>query len=133
MAKEAAKKKAPAGKADKKKSKALERLKKERGMNKKADADIKPTHFDLTIFLKCLKRFTLCDGQMRSNARRALLKDLNSTQKVFTDQKNQPSYKKIVSAHELARLLVKKGDVLDETMKENLGSVLLCFGEIEHT
>ena len=52
---------------------------------------------------------------------------------MFTDQKNQPSYKKIVSTHELARLLVKKGDVLDEKIKSNLGSILLCFGEIEHT
>ena len=69
---------------------------------------------------------------MRSNVRKIVLKDLSSTHKVFTDKQKQLSYKKVVSTHELAMLLVKKGEVLDEVLKENLGSVLLCFGEIEH-
>lgn len=138
-AKEAAKKKGPAGKQEKKKSKTIERIKKERGLNKKADADVKPTHFDITIFQKCLERFCLCDGQMRSKARKAIMRDVNSTHKVFVDQHNELSYKKVVDAHELARLLAQKGEVMDdavkeekEAFKENLGSILLCFGEIEH-
>lgn len=131
-AKEAAKKKGPTGKTEKKKNKTIERIKKERGLNKKPDADVKPTHFDITIFQKCLKRFCICDGQMRSNARKAIMRDINSTHKVFVDQHKELAYKKVVDAHELARLLPQKGEAMDEALKENLGSILLCFGEIEH-
>ena len=67
----------------------VERLRKEREKAKKGDADIKPTHFDITIFQKCLKRFCMCDGKMRSETRKALLKDLNSTHKVFVDKDNK--------------------------------------------
>lgn len=85
----------------------VERLKKEREKQKKGDSDIKPTYFDITIFQKCLQRFCLCNGQMRSNARRALLKDLNSTHKVFVDKDKKLSFKKVVNAQELAMLLAK--------------------------
>lgn len=60
-AKETAKKKAPAGKADKKKSK-VEQMKKKLNQANKVDPDITPTHFDITIFQKAMKRFCQCDG-----------------------------------------------------------------------
>lgn len=65
---------------------------------------------------------------MRSNARKVILRDMNATSKVFTDQKGQPSFKKVVDTHELSKLLVQKGNSLDDVTKENLGSILLCFG-----
>jgi len=45
---------------------------------------------------------------MRSNARKSLLKDINSTHKVFKDKDGKLSFKKVISTHELARLLVKE-------------------------
>ena len=39
---------------------------KERGLNKKNEDDIKPTHFDISVFLKSFKKFIVCGGQLRS-------------------------------------------------------------------
>ena len=61
------------------------KLKKERGLDKKSEEDVKPTHFDITVFLKSFKRFAVCNGELRSNARKLLLKDINRTMKVFLD------------------------------------------------
>lgn len=51
--------------------------------------------------------------------------------KVFLDPFKEMSFKKVVDVHELAALLVKEGMELDPTITENLGSILLCFGDIE--
>jgi hypothetical protein len=52
--------------------------------------------------------------------------------KVFLDQFKEQSFKKCVDIFELAGLLVAEGHELDSTLVENLGAMLLCFGEIEH-
>jgi len=82
--------------------------------------------------LKCFKRFIACNGEVRSHARKLLLKDINRTMKVFLDQFKEQSFKKCVDIFELAGLLVAEGHELDATLVENLGAILLCFGEIEH-
>ena len=46
----------------KKANAALAKFKKERARDKKTDEDAKPTHFDISIFQTCFKRFTACDG-----------------------------------------------------------------------
>lgn len=54
----------------------LAKLRKERGLDKEKEEDIKPTHFDIAVFLKVFKRFVACNGEIRSEMRRALLKDI---------------------------------------------------------
>lgn len=106
-------------------------MKKKRGLDKTNEEDIKPTHFDISVFTKCYKRFIACTGEVRSATRRHLLKDMNRTMKVFLDPFKEMSFKKVVDVHELAALLVKEGMELETTITENLGSILLCFGDIE--
>ena len=77
---------------------------------------MKPTHFDISIFLKCFKRFAACSGELRSTARKLLLKDINRTMKVFLDQFKEQSFKKCVDIYELAGLLVAEGHELDSVL-----------------
>jgi hypothetical protein len=51
--------------------------------------------------------------------------------KVFLDPFKEMSFKKCVDVNELAKLLVKEGMEFDAMLADNLGSILLCFGEIE--
>ena len=108
----------------------MERLKKKKKGGD--EEDVKPTHFDITIFSKCLKNFVSCDGKARSDIRKLILKDINNTMKVFLDEHKEKSFKKCVDVHELAKLLTKEGFDIDQNMVDNLGNILLCFGEIEH-
>jgi hypothetical protein len=61
------------------------KLRKDRGIGKANEEEVKPTHFDISVFLKCFKRFIACNGQLRSQARKLLLKDMNRTMGVFLD------------------------------------------------
>ena len=107
-------------------------MKKARGLNVKEEIEIKPTYFDISIFQKCLKKFVACNGQVRSYMRKQLLKDIDKTMTVFLDEFNEQSFKKCVDVYELAGRLVKEGYEFDPILVENMGSILLCFGEIEH-
>ena len=107
-------------------------MKKARGMETKNEDDIKPTHFDISVFLKSFKRFIACNGELRSQARKLLLKDINRTMSVFLDDYKEQSFKKCVDVYELASLLVAEGYEMDPILVENLGAMLMCFGEIEH-
>jgi len=107
-------------------------MKKARGLNVAKEEDVKPTHFDITIFQKCFKKLTQCNGEIRSQMRKQLLKDIDKTMTVFLDEFNEQSFKKCVDVYELAGRLVKEGYDLDPILVENMGSILLCFGEIEH-
>ena len=89
---------------------------------------MKPTHFDISIFKNSFKRFVACDGEQRSNARQLLLKDLNKSAKVFVDEHKELSYKKVIDVYELSHLLQKKGEYIESTLLENMGSILMCFG-----
>jgi hypothetical protein len=107
-------------------------LKKKAGLNVKEVEDVKPTYFDIGIFMKCFKKFTACNGEIRSQMRKQLLKDIDKTMSVFLDEFNERSFKKCVDVFELAGRLVKEGYDLDPILIDNMGSILLCFGEIEH-
>lgn len=52
--------------------------------------------------------------------------------KVFLDEHKEMSYKKCVDVFELTRLLATEGFDQDPVLNENMASILLCFGEIEH-
>ena len=123
------KKRGPKTKKEKKKTnKALSLYKRKLGRDKKDDSDVKPTHFDITVFFKSFKRFVVCDGEQRSNARQLLLRDLNKSAKVFVDEHKELSYKKVIDVYELSHLLQKKGEYIDSTLLENMGSIMMCFG-----
>jgi hypothetical protein len=110
----------------------MARLKKERGLATKNEEDVKPTHFDIQVFQKSFKRFVACGGDLRSQARKLLLKDINRTMRVFLDDYKEQSFKKCVDVYELSAKLVIEGYEMDPVLIENLGSMLMCFGEIEH-
>ena len=107
-----------------------------RGVAKIKEEEVKPTHFDIDVLKKCLKRFCASGGDVRSELRKLLLRDLNRTMKVFLDEHGEQSFKKCVDVFELsARLKDKEKGLdmdLDPVIFENLGSILMCFGEIEH-
>lgn len=119
-------------KGGKKPNAAVLKLKKEKGLGKKNEEDVKPTHFDITVFQKSFKRFVACNGELRSQMRKILLKDINRTMKVFLDDFQEQSFKKCVDVYELARRLADEGHEMDPVLLENMGAILLCFGEIEH-
>jgi hypothetical protein len=114
----------------------LKALKQQRGLGKGVEKQEKPTHFDITVLQKCLGRLVACSGEVRSNLRKALLNDINKTMKVFLDEHREQSFKKCVDVDELGALLRDKergpGLELEQVAAENLGAILLCFGEIEH-
>ena len=64
----------------------INKLKRERGIGKEKEEDVKPAHFDISILQKCFKRFVTCGGEVRSALRKLLLKDLTKTMKVFLDE-----------------------------------------------
>lgn len=68
--------------------------------------------------------------------RKTLLRDISKTMKVFLDEHGEQSFKKCVDVYELAARLKDKDNGLDmdldPIMAENMGAILLCFGEIEH-
>jgi hypothetical protein len=61
-----------------------------------------------------------------------MLKDLNKTMTVFIDDYKEQSFKKCIDVFELAGRFHQASLEIDSTLLENLGSILLCFGEIEH-
>lgn len=108
--KQAAARKRAAAKNQKKKAPnaAIAKLKKERGLDKTKDENVRPTHFDITIFKKSFNRFIQSNGRVRSKIRHELLKDIDSTHSVFLDHNQEVSWKNCVDVHELAQKLVEK-------------------------
>lgn len=51
---------------------------------------------------------------------------------MFIDEHKELSFKKVIDVYELSHLLQKKGEHVDPVLLENLGSMLMCFGQIEH-
>ena len=96
------------------------------------DEDARPTHFDIEVFKKVYKRFISSDGETRSKIRRMLLADMEKTKKVFVDEHNEQSFRKIIDVNEMAELLGKENFHLDNNTQTNLGAILICFGEIEY-
>jgi len=129
----AAKKRALASKQKQKKtSAALARMKKERGLDTKEETDKKPTHFDLGPFLRAFKRFLQCNGETRSRLRIDLRDNLANIKKIFIDEYGEISFKKCVNIQEFGKRLTEKGINLDQKIAENIGPIMICFGDIQY-
>lgn len=105
---------------------------KEKGLGQVEEVK-KPEYFDILLFQKALKKFCQCDGKSRSDARSEILKRIEDVQKVFLDDFQEESYKKVIDLYDLSSQLTTKLNFgFDRDLVDNLGSMLLCFGEIEH-
>ena len=114
----------------KKPSAAMAKLKKDRGFDKKNEEEQKPTHFDLGPFLKAFKRFLACSGESRSRLRIEMKREKKTVKRLFTDQYGMPSFKKCVNIQEFGKKLAEKGVHLDAKIADNIGPMLICFGDI---
>ncbi len=129
----AAKKRALASKQKNKKTNAaLTRLKRERGLDQQQNTEQKPTHFDLAPFLKALKKFLSCNGEIRSRLRVDLRDHMNTIRKIFVDEHNEVSFKKCVNIQEFGKKLNEKGVSLDIRISDNIGPIMICFGDIQY-
>jgi len=115
----------------KKQSAALARMKKERGLDQKEETDKKPTHFDLAPFLKALKRFLSCNGEARSKMRVDLRENMTVIRKLFIDEYGEQSFKKCLNIQEFGKRLSEKGIQLEQRVADNIGPILICFGDIQ--
>jgi hypothetical protein len=81
---------------------------------------------------KALKKFLNCNAEERSKVRTLFNEKANIVRNVFKDAHGEISFKKVMDVHELAPALQEAGVNLDPMIAESLGSLLLCFGDIEH-
>lgn len=100
-------------------------------LGKEVAEDVRPQHFDLKPFNKALKKFLNCTAEERSKLRTLFLEKQTQVRNVFKDSHNEISFKKVMDVGELAQYLVEGGINLDVNIQESLGSLLLCFGDIE--
>ncbi len=128
----AAKKRALASKQKQKKTGgAIAKLKEKRGLVQKEETDKKPTHFDLGPFLKAFKRFVACNGETRSRMRMDLRDNMHTIKRIFTDEYGEQSFKKCVNIQEFGKRLTEKGLNLEPRVADNIGPVMICFGDLE--
>ena len=57
--------------------------------------------------------------------------EIATVKKVFVDQYNEPSFKKCVNIQEFGKLLSQKGVNLEPKVADNIGPLLICFGDIQ--
>lgn len=112
-----------------KKTKSFNSLAKRYG--KGVQLEKRPTHFDLKPFLKALKLFLACNPEERSKLRTVAHEKAAAVRSVFKDKHNEVSFKKVMDIHELSKALEDAHVKIDNSIKECLGSLLLCFGDIE--
>jgi hypothetical protein len=71
-----------------------------------------------------------CNGETRSKLRQDLKTEIATVKKVFVDQYNEPSFKKCVNIQEFGKFLAQKGVNMDAKVADNIGPLLICFGDI---
>ena len=81
---------------NKKTNQAMQKLKKERGFDKKNEEEQRPTHFDLAPFQKAFKKFLACNAEARSRLRMDLKEHRKEIKTLFHDKQGLPSFKKCV-------------------------------------
>ena len=54
------------GKTNKGTAAKIAKMKANAGLDVKTVEDVKPTYFDIGIFQKCFKKFSACNGEIRS-------------------------------------------------------------------
>ena len=111
-------------------SAALRKLAEQKGTQKEEEK--KPTHFDLEPIQKALKRFLLNNCESRSNMRTLFVNNSDVVNSVFKDMYEENSFKRCIDIHEMAGKLSAAGLNLEPHHNDNLGGLLLCFGNIDH-
>lgn len=91
----------------------------------------RPTHFDLVPFQKAIKKFMSCNAEERSKVRAIFAEKETQVRAVFKDAHGEKSFKKVMDVHELNGCLQEASINLDPEVGNSLGSMLLCFGDIE--
>lgn len=56
---------------------------------------------------------------------------LHTIKRIFVDEYNEISFKKCVNIYEFGTLLKKKGINMDPMIAENIGPIMMCFGDIQ--
>lgn len=59
-----------------------------------------------------------------------LREHLNNIKKIFIDEYGEVSFKKCVNIQEFGKKLNEKGINLDSKITENIGPLMICFGDI---
>lgn len=57
---------------------------------------------------------------------------LHTIKRIFVDEHNEPSFKKCVNIQEFGKKLTEKGINLDTRISDNIGPILICFGDIQY-
>jgi len=91
---------------------------------------LQPTHFDLAPFQQALKRFLAVPSRSRSQMRAVFHNNHDAVRSVFTDEHEEPSFKRCVDIGEMSSKLQQAAVPLDNSQLENLGATLICFGEV---
>jgi hypothetical protein len=91
----------------------------------------RPTFFDLRPIKEALRRFLHNNSEERTKMRTLFLEKQQQVRNAFKDVHGEVSFKKVMDVHELPKCLVESGIPLDKDMQETLGSLLICFGDIE--
>ena len=91
----------------------------------------RPTFFDLRPIKEALRRFLHNNSEERTKMRTLFLEKSQQVRNSFKDQHGEVSFKKVMDVHELPKILVDNGIPLDKDMQETLGSMMICFGDIE--
>lgn len=124
-------KKKAAAKKKKQKLNKLQQLRLAKGIGVE-EAAVKPTHFDLEPLRDALKKFMVCSAENRSQVRSQFYVNHHKVKEIFLDEHKETSFKKILDVHEIAQKLADCGFLFDPDVQASLGSLLLCFGDIEH-
>jgi hypothetical protein len=62
--------------------------------------------------------------------RQELHHEIKTVKKIFVDEYGEPSFKKCVDIQEFGKKLQEKGVNLETKISENIGPMLICFGDI---
>jgi len=100
-------------------------------MGVQEEEKVRPTFFDLVPFQKALKKFLCCTPDVRSFVRCLFTEKNTLLRNVFKDKHGELSFKKVVDIHEFSNMLGDNGITVDGLLGESLGSMLICFGDIE--
>ena len=92
----------------------------------------KPTYFDLEPFKKALKSFITINAESRSNLRTQFATHQDILVNCFRDEHDENSFKRCIDIKEIAPRLQQQGLPIDSHMSEYMGSLLLCFGDVDH-
>jgi len=86
----------------------------------------------LDPFRKALKTFIQCDGSARSEVRAILRGQEELLQNIFIDEHGEQSFKKCVDIMTLGKTLSEKSISLSSLQLDYMGSMLICFGEVQY-